>query len=152
MLALCTWNSPVTDEVPAQMPVTRSFDVFFDLRLTKRLNNQSRSRWFGTPSGSLWRHCNVANLTPLSCSKYLRKKDPLSLSIDSQHQHVLSCLMDIFYGRNVSPWAFIKYSCSRFFRMISTGNGKSLIIISLVWPYVDKVLPRLLQQFGNIFL
>ena len=30
LLALCAWNSAVTDEFPS---VTRSFDVFFDLRL-----------------------------------------------------------------------------------------------------------------------
>ena len=30
---LCTGNSPVTGEFPAQRPVTRSFDVFFNLRL-----------------------------------------------------------------------------------------------------------------------
>ena len=33
LLALCAGNSPVTGEFPAQRPVTRSFDVFFDLRL-----------------------------------------------------------------------------------------------------------------------
>ena len=32
LLALCAGNSPVS-EFPAQRPVTRSFDVFFDLRL-----------------------------------------------------------------------------------------------------------------------
>ena len=32
LLALCVGNSPVTGELPAQWPVTRSFDVFFDLR------------------------------------------------------------------------------------------------------------------------
>ena len=30
LLALCAGNSPVTGE-PAQRPVTRNFDVFFDL-------------------------------------------------------------------------------------------------------------------------
>ena len=49
----------VTGESPSHRPVTRSFDVFFDLRLNKRLSKQSRRRWFGTPSRSLWRHCNV---------------------------------------------------------------------------------------------
>ena len=43
----------------AQMPVTRSFDVFFDRRLNKRLSNQSWGWRFETPSRSLWRHCNV---------------------------------------------------------------------------------------------
>ena len=33
LLAICAGNSPVTGEFPAQSPVTRSFDVFFDLRL-----------------------------------------------------------------------------------------------------------------------
>ena len=35
LLALCAGNSPMTAEFPAQRPVTRSFDVFFDLRLNK---------------------------------------------------------------------------------------------------------------------
>ena len=43
----------------SQRPVTRSFDVFFDLRLNKRLDKQSRRRWFGTPSRSLWCHFNI---------------------------------------------------------------------------------------------
>ena len=33
LLALCAGNSPVTGEFPVQRPVTRSFDVSFDLRL-----------------------------------------------------------------------------------------------------------------------
>ena len=45
--------------VPAQRPVTRGFDVFFDLRPDKRLSKQSRVGWFETPSHSLWRHRNV---------------------------------------------------------------------------------------------
>ena len=36
LLAICAGNSPVPGEFPAQRPVTRSFDVFFDLRLNKR--------------------------------------------------------------------------------------------------------------------
>ena len=41
LLALYAGNSPVTGEFPAQRPVTRSFCVFFDLRLNKRLSKQS---------------------------------------------------------------------------------------------------------------
>ena len=33
LLAICAENSPVPGEFPTQRPVTRSFDVFFDLRL-----------------------------------------------------------------------------------------------------------------------
>ena len=56
-LAICAGNSPVTGEFPAQRPVTGSFDVFFDLRVIKRLSNQSWGWWFETPSRPLWPHC-----------------------------------------------------------------------------------------------
>ena len=38
VLALCAGNSPATGEFPAKRSVTRSFDVFFDVFLNKRLN------------------------------------------------------------------------------------------------------------------
>ena len=47
----------VPGEFPAQRPVTRSFDVFFDLRLNKRLS-KPWGWWFETPVWSLWRHRN----------------------------------------------------------------------------------------------
>ena len=51
-------NPPVTGGFPLSRPVTRSFDIFIDLRLNKRLSKQSIRRWFETPSRSLWHHCN----------------------------------------------------------------------------------------------
>ena len=42
-------ESPVTGEFPAQRPVTRSFDIFFDLHLNKWLSEQSWGWWFETP-------------------------------------------------------------------------------------------------------
>ena len=41
LLAICAGNWPVTGEFPAQGPVTRSFDVFIDLRPNKRLSKES---------------------------------------------------------------------------------------------------------------
>ena len=58
-LALCAGNSPVPGEFPAQRPVTRGFDVFFDLCLNKRLSKQSWGWRFETLSQPLWRHRNV---------------------------------------------------------------------------------------------
>ena len=43
-------------EFPAQRPVTRSFDVFFDLCLNKRLRKQSWGWWFETLSRPLWHY------------------------------------------------------------------------------------------------
>ena len=59
LLALCEGNPPVTCGFPSQRPVTRSFHVFFDLRLTRQWNKQPRRWWLNTPSRSLWRHFNV---------------------------------------------------------------------------------------------
>ena len=59
LLALCADNLPVTGEFPAQRPVTRSSDVFFDLSLNERLSKQCSGWWFETLSRPLWRHCNV---------------------------------------------------------------------------------------------
>ena len=62
LLAICAGISLVSGGFPAQKLVTQSFDVFFDLRMNKRLGKQSRRWWFETPSRSLWRHCNDASL------------------------------------------------------------------------------------------
>ena len=50
LLAICAGNSPVSGEFPAQRPVTRSFDIFFDLCLNKRLSKNREA-------GDLRRYC-----------------------------------------------------------------------------------------------
>ena len=60
LLGIWAPRSPVTGEFSTQGPVTRSCDVFFDL---KQLSKQWRCRWFETPSRSLWRQCNCYSLT-----------------------------------------------------------------------------------------
>ena len=64
LLAICAGNSPVPGEFPTQRPMTRSFDVFFDLHLNKRFSKQSWGWWLETLSWSLWRHCNVLKRDP----------------------------------------------------------------------------------------
>ena len=64
LLAICGVNSPVTCDFPTQRPVTPSFDVFFDLRLNKRLSKKWLCWWFESPSQPLWRHCNALTLLP----------------------------------------------------------------------------------------
>ena len=74
LLALCAGNSPVTGKFPSQRPVTWSFDVFFDLRLNKRLSEQSRRRWFQMQSRSLWRQCNDTKWCPCCTGLYELKE------------------------------------------------------------------------------
>ena len=48
LLAICAGNSPVPDEFPTQGPVTRSFDIYFDLRpftlICARINGRVNNR------------------------------------------------------------------------------------------------------------
>ena len=48
-------------EFPTKRPVTRSFDVFFDLRLNKRLSKEWWGWWFETLSRPLWLHRNAGD-------------------------------------------------------------------------------------------
>ena len=67
-------------EIQAQRPVTRSFDVFFHLRLNKRFSKQPRGWWFETPAPGVydvivmwWTNniCCVRSSVDYSWSRYL---------------------------------------------------------------------------------
>ena len=62
LLTICASNSPVTGEFPAQRPVTRSFDVFFDLRLNGWVNNRK--------AGDLKCHRTHYDVTVMKWSRY----------------------------------------------------------------------------------
>ena len=95
LLALCVGNSPATSpvagEFPTQSPVTRSFDVFFDLGLNKRLSKRPWGWWFQTISWSLWRHRNdliavISLLTLANRWSYIFVHGaPAPLSYEVQH-------------------------------------------------------------------
>ena len=54
----CMGNSPVTGEFPTQRPVTRNFDIFFDLSLNGWVNNHD--------AGDLRRHRAHYDVTVMS--------------------------------------------------------------------------------------
>ena len=83
LLAPCAWNSSVIGEVPAQRPVMRYFDIFFDLHLNKRLSEQCWCWWFEMPSCSLWLHCNAITRwqCPASSNSYVRKRQSETMPI-----------------------------------------------------------------------
>ena len=98
LLGLCAGNLPVIGEFPSQRPLTRSFDVFFDIRLNKRLSEQSWGWWFETPSRSFWRNCNVVLNEDTRCSRsrlmrpvcqhiYCCKKVDTTLQINIRRRH-----------------------------------------------------------------
>ena len=67
LLAICAENSPVPGEFSTQRPVTRSFDVYFDLQPNKGLSKQLWGWWFETQACPLWHRNGPGNtLTLLS--------------------------------------------------------------------------------------
>ena len=89
-------------EFPAQRPVTRSSDVFFDLRLNKRLSKQPWGWWFETPSWSLWRQCNAFlndvlwwwhRLQSITFTIYIMHKIRIFSGFVSRY-HIKTCGMD----------------------------------------------------------
>ena len=100
LLVICAGNSPVIGEFPAQRPVTRSFDVFFDLRLSKRLSKQSWGWGFETPSNPLWRHCNVVwGLSSASRNK-LHTFDNYVKPMDTTFEYANTGPMSLPQGNN----------------------------------------------------
>ena len=90
LLAICAGSSPTPrKKFPAQRPVARNVDIFFDLRLNKRLSKQPWDWWFETLSHPLWRHRNDMNqwwpemmtqchaLDKMSIEKIWQKRDHL---------------------------------------------------------------------------
>ena len=87
LLAFCVEFSG-RGEFPSQRPVTRSFDVFFDLCLNKQVSKQSRGWWSETQSSLLWRRCNYIipgyEIVGFAC--------------------VWSCIHDVDRVEKVIPW------------------------------------------------
>ena len=78
---LCVGNSLVTGEFPSQRPVTRGFDVFFDLRLNKRLSKQSWGWWCETP----WCHYDVTVLSLVALVASLSTDIIQQMPLQSRH-------------------------------------------------------------------
>ena len=113
LLALCAGNSPVSGEFPAQRPVTRSFGVFFDLHLIKRLSKHSWGWWFETISRPLLRYCNVYH------------KSMRAVCIEVNH-FIIPLLISV-----VSSSTLTVYYCMQF-------NKISIIICNICWCGVKR--------------
>ena len=74
------------------------FDVFFDFPFNIRENKQSRSRWFETPSHSLWRRCNASR-------RRFRIQQSRQYAVNFQHWNNNECR---FYKSNYN---IFKWKC-----------------------------------------
>ena len=99
--------------IPSQRLVTRTFDVSFDVRLSKRLSKQSRCRWFETPWRSLQRHCNDLCFVLLNLCR-----DSICNNMNSSWNHVIICA-HIIDGGFFSHWGnYKKQRCQSSWRIL----------------------------------
>ena len=132
LLALCGENSPVTDEFPTQRSVTRSFDIFFDLRLNQQVCKERRHRGFETPSHPLWRHCSARANEP----RQLNNEQYFQCGRYRSSQIFSWCLYATFYGEMpvlsttiYDQVIYVLTACSRINSSLQDLVNKSQVIL-----------------------
>ena len=106
LLTLCVGNSPVPGEFLSQRSVTRSFDVFFDLRQNKRLSKPSRRQWFDTQSRSLWCNCNehiIKRCHFLFLPIFLENENDSIATAHGNFTYLLYCQLRFIWDTFTSP-------------------------------------------------
>ena len=120
LLAICAGNSPITGKFPAQRPVTRSFNVYFDLRPNKRLSKQSRSWWFETQWCPLWRHCNVKANRKQHITRLAMNKVMWSSMMSSQNFANVENFWQLYL--RVTQYSLFTTSYKSFYTSISSAS------------------------------
>ena len=134
LLAICAGNSPVPGEFPAQRPVTRSFDVFFDLRLNKPLSKQSWGWWLETLKRPLWRHRNVNGSVPDLAKSW----KPRDMDLYRPYFIFIPC----FESPNVPvTWGFLRLNETARYDVVFLGENKPMKLCSTVWysKYIEYI-------------
>ena len=123
LLAFCAGNSPVPGEFPHKRPVTRSFDVLFDLRLNKQLSKQSWGWWFETLSRPLWRHSN----------EYLKHARAMRIHFYTfgRHGHYIFRVQSNMYMYSSSVVSKITNVCDWFTHAFLVRNGLALHYLAI---------------------
>ena len=119
-------NPPVTGGFASPRPARRSFNVFFDLPLNKRLSKQSRRRWFETPLRLLWRHCN--ELYPVTL--HIVSVSPSTVNTLMSRQNCRHFADDIFkcISWNKNVWISLKITL-KFVPNVRNNNIPALVQI-----------------------
>ena len=146
LLAICAGNSPVPGEFPAQRPVTRSFNVFFDLRLNKRLSNHE--------AGDLRRYranYDVTVMNTLCGTLMYFTSEPRDVSISTCGCHNFS--WRLFCSRVPNFPVFIFHECeSRFYSQISFQTMTTFFLIEpltlkLFWNTSNRIAYSVISEF-----
>ena len=85
--------------------MTRSFNIFFDLRLNERLSKQSWGWWLETPSHLLWRHRNgIRRHRSLKLDRATKNETRLKICWTGETNSNLERPVPCTYGTQISLW------------------------------------------------
>ena len=124
-------RSPVNS--PHQKASDAELWCFFDLRLNKRLNKQSRGWWFETPSCSLWRQCNglsVSHKEPINPIRFPASLAPIIWAlhwmvyvyVDKMLLVFLRCMLFNLIVK--SQWSYFEFEFTVDFKVPGTKISK----------------------------
>ena len=145
LLALCAGNSPAPGEFPPQRPVTRSFDVFFGLRLNKRLSKQSWGWRFETLSCPLWRHCKNLGQSSERCNV---SKASLSEWLNQSLESSKNCYLQPIKSKQYKTIKLcVCHGIYRRCRYWFMEDGLKFVCTIFLWCYAVLTLGNLLIYF-----
>ena len=137
LLALCAKNSSVTGEFPSQRPVTRSFEIFFDLRPNERLNKQPktsdlRRRLYGAIVMAIKYHTLNINKTSISGLNLIQPHTSGKFR-GNKALHIYAKCVAQFHGLTTSRRC---YSCCFMIWLFHTErytNSKHYLVTHMYW-------------------
>ena len=124
-LTTCERNPQVTDGFPSQRRGTRRFDIFFDVRLNKRLGKHSRRWWFETSRRSWWHNCN----------------DMHHINVDKKWKLQIYVVLQRTYSAHngLTHWERVTHVCVSKLTIIGLDKGLSLVSAK---PFSEPMLIR----------
>ena len=161
-LALCEGNLPVTSGFPSQRPMPRSFDVFFDPRLNKRLSEQSGRWWFKTPWRSWRRHGNCIALYQFNSIQFISllsgvpdffDRNKILSGYDLSHYQVPHCIRVFF---DFVWFVFIHHNFQFYFELCTYCNildiylSQNLIFVNYLLFYMKLLNYSFFNMFGSV--
>ena len=131
---------------PTQRPVTRSFDVFFDLYPNKWLSKQWRRWWFKMPSRSLWRHCNgMCELNPLWLNGAIGQRVIASTNVDFSLLRFCG-----IHLRTISQATILYNEFQNYISKITTTSPMVNMSYELIFYVVNVLSEQIQKSSGNM--
>ena len=125
LLALCVGNSLVTEEFPSHRRVTRSFDIFFDLRRNELINAWVKNR----EAGDLRRHHAHNDVILMCIGHYTSKPETLDIAPKCEINIYIIFPVPLFIIKALS---YCHFSITKFMLYVTGLNTRWLAILHFI--------------------